>query len=176
MSKFILGIDPGLSGALALIETVGNRSERGQLVELVEVWDMPVVDKVVGKGKEVSATLLAELVEEALAYVYGNAKEKSSLMAVLEVVRAMPGQGSVSMFGFGRSVGTVEGVLAGKGLRVAMVRPQVWKKEFGLIKKEKDAARGLVVQRFPRMAKEFKRKKDCDRADAVLMALWGSKW
>lgn len=168
MKNLVLGIDPGIKGALALVDADAKDQNR-----LVEVWQMPVVKKMVGKGNEVSAVLLAGIFKEVLAYRDGW--DNANLSVVLEVVRAMPKNGAVSMFSFGRSFGVIEGVVAGFGLSVRMVRPQEWKKKWGLLKKDKDASRGLVLQMFPEMADEFKLKKDCDKADAVLLALVGSE-
>ena len=151
----ILSIDPGISGALALLDNT----------KIVDIQDMPIVPKTTGKGNEISAILLAQIIRDYCC-------EYTIDKIVMEVVRAMPGQGSVSMFSFGRSVGTIEGVLAGLQLPVTMVRPQVWKKHHGLLKKDKQAARTLVLQKYPNDIDWFKRKKDVDRADAVLMGLW----
>ena len=143
-----------------------TKNSRGEKTYLDLVFDMPVTEKLSGKGKEVNAYLLADFMAEMKV-------RDSEAMAVVERVGAMPGQGTTSMFGFGRSLGVIEGVLAGLGISVAWVTPQKWKKKFGLIKKEKDAARGLVLGMYPERSDLFARKKDGGRADAVLIGLSG---
>ncbi len=154
-----LGVDPGLEGALVLLD--GER--------LIMAWDMPTTAKTHGKGSEVNAFLVNDLIQEAMGLV-GN----HSLTAWVEQVAAMPGQGVSSMFSFGRSLGVIEGALAGNGVATHFVRPQRWKKEFSLTGKGKDAARGLVIARWPKQSKLFKRKNDIGRADAALIAAYGA--
>ena len=156
---YILGCDPGLKGAFALLQ--GDK--------LVNVWDMPKVPKTTGKGNEISVQLLNNIMLDVLSYI--NQKD-STLHAIIETVRAMPGQGVTSCFSFGRSLGVMEGVIAGHQIPINYVTPQRWKKYFGLIKKEKDASRGLVLSKFPDRCELFKRKLDCDRAEAVLIGLY----
>jgi len=154
-----LGVDTGLGGALVLVDRD----------EIARAWDMPITAKTHGKGSEVNAFLVSDLVQEAMA-IAGT----SGLCAWVEQVAAMPGQGVSSMFSFGRSLGVIEGALAGNGIATYFVRPQRWKKEFGLVGKEKDAARGLVIARWPEHSDLFKRKKDIGRADAALIAEYGA--
>ncbi len=149
----IISIDPGISGAVAVFKLTG---------ELKTVFDMPVVSKTSGKGNQISAKLLNDSISNH-AWV---------TQAVIERVGAMPGQGVTSMFGFGRSLGVIEGICAGQTIPVEWVTPQAWKKHFGLIGKDKDAARTLVIEKFPQYSELFKRKKDVGRADAVLIGLF----
>lgn len=152
-----LGIDPGMSGALALVEDE-------------KVWflaDMPVTEKTHGKGKMVNPYLLADIVDEAIEI----AKQRDTkLVAVIEQVSAMPGQGVSSMFNFGRSLGIVEGVLGWRMTPVSFVTPQRWKKQAGLIGKDKDASRTAAIRMFPEVADQLSRKKDNGRADAIFIA------
>ncbi len=152
----IIGIDPGLSGAISVI--LNNQ-------ELI-VYDMPVVPKPYGKGNMVSPQLLSDIIS--------GIKEKHSISnSIIESVSAMKGQGVSSMFSFGRTLGTIEGVIASHKISINYVTPQKWKKEFGLIGKDKDAARGKVLSLYPTYSDLFKRKKDVDRADATLIGLFG---
>mgnify|MGYP001306975757 CR=1 FL=1 len=155
----ILGIDPGLSGAIALLD--GERC--------VEVWDMPVTEKLHGKGREVNAYLLVDVILEALEMDEGLAAP----VAYVERVSAMPGQGVSGMFSLGRSAGVVAGVLAAWGVRVEYVTPQAWKRSQGLLKKSKDASRTLAIQRWPEMREQLKLKKHDGRAEAMLIADYG---
>lgn len=152
----ILGIDPGLSGALALYDT----SE-----QTVEVFDMPVLELVRnGKKKgEVSAQALANLLAG-----------RGIKAAYLERVNAMPGQGVTSVFSFGRSTGIVEGILAAYDIPTTLVTPQAWQKAVGQ-RAGKDGSRERAMQLFPAQADLFQRKKDDGRSDAALIAYYGAK-
>ena len=146
-----LGIDPGLSGAIALL--------RDDL-SLVAVFDMPVMTLRKGKN-QVNAAALANIIK----------RPGYTMTAYLEAVSAMPGQGVSSMFSFGTSYGIVQGVLAALGIPVVLVTPQSWKKWAGLVGKEKDYARTLAQRLYP--AAELSRKKDIGRADAILIGRYG---
>lgn len=154
MSQIVIGVDPGATGALAVIES-GS---------LVRVDDMPTTTRR-GGGLAVNPALLRDLIREIL-----RAHNGAYFIAAIEDVHAMPGQGVSSMFAFGRSLGQIEAVLLCMGLPITWVRPQAWKKAAGLIGAEKDAARTVAIERWPTRAEAFKRKKDCGRADAALIA------
>ena len=151
-----IGIDPGLNGAIAFLDT-----EKGHL----SVLDMPVLELIRnGKAKrEVSA--------HGLASVFTLAENVSH--AVLERVGAMPGQGVTSVFSFGRSVGLVEGVLAARGITASIVTPQAWQKAAG-VRGGKDGSRQRAMELFPNYAGLFARKKDDGRADAACMAWYAA--
>ena len=149
-----LGIDPGLSGALALVD--GEK--------MIRIWDMPVSVKTHGKGNEVNAYLLSDNIIEALEISEGM------LTARVEQVSAMPGQGVSSMFSFGVSFGVISGVIGALGINKQMVRPAAWKRAIGLTGRDKDAARTLAIQLYPEAAQLLARKKDVGRADALLIA------
>jgi crossover junction endodeoxyribonuclease RuvC len=152
----ILGIDPGLSGALALYTTSD---------QTVEVFDMPVLELVRnGKKKgEVSAQALANLLAG-----------RGIKAAFLERVNAMPGQGVTSVFSFGRSTGIVEGILAAYDIPTTLVTPQAWQKAVGQ-RAGKDGSRERAMQLFPAQADLFQRKRDDGRSDAALIAYYGAK-
>lgn len=147
----VVGIDPGKSGAIAVLDGRGG---------LYAVEDMPVVDGAV------SPTLLLNLIDNAL----GNYCEKHCV-AVVEQVHSMPKQGVASSFDFGKSYGIVLGVLAGVGVRVEHVPPSRWKKAMRL-SADKEMARARAIERWPKASDRFKRKLDADRAEAALLALW----
>ena len=155
----IIGVDPGITGALALID--GER--------FVRAFDMPAVTKTHGKGQEVNAYLLADIFSDALDLSRGE------LTAHVEQVASMPGQGVSSMFSFGMSAGVVAGVIGAMGIKKVMVRPQAWKNSFGLKGKEKDASRTLAISMYPEAAPILARKKDVGRADALLIATYQPK-
>lgn len=147
---FILGIDPGLSGAIALIDA-------GQYVEC---WDMPTMGRGTGNKQQINAAQVAKILREC-----------PPCQAFIELVGAMPGQGVSSMFNFGKAAGAVMGALAALQFPMMEVTPQRWKKEFGLIGKEKDAARTHAQLLMPTAPLSL--KKHCGRADALLVALYG---
>ena len=152
-----LGIDPGMSGALALVDDD----------QVVRIWDMPTTIKTHGKGKMVNPYLLMDVVKEALE-IADTAEQK--LTAHVEQVSAMPGQGVTSMFNFGRSLGIVEGVLGGLEVPMTFVTPQRWKKQWSLVGRDKDASRTKAIAMYPEMAHMLTRKKDNGRADAIFIA------
>ena len=155
--KETIGIDPGQSGAIALY--------REGLV--VGVEDMPTMARLHGKGQQVDPYALAGIIRTFVE------KSGEDISAVIEAVAAMPGQGVSSMFRFGESVGVVVGVLGAMQVPMAWCTPQRWKKIAGLLGKDKDAARSLAIQLHPEVASMLTRKKDCGRADSILIAKFG---
>ena len=94
----------------------------------------------------------------------------------IEKVHAMPKQGVTSSFNFGRGFGAVCAVAEMSGARVVFVTPREWKTYFGLTGKTtagKDGPRLLAIEMFPRLATDLKRKKDLDKAEALLIARYG---
>lgn len=146
----VAGIDPGASGAVAVLSGTATY-----------VVDIPTAKTASGKTRIVPSAVGAHLL--ALG---------TPACVWIEDVHAMPGQGVSSMFAFGRSLGVVEGVCGALKLPVRYVQPAVWKRAFGLIGADKDAARTVASQRFPAL-KSLSRKCDVGRADALLIALYG---
>ncbi len=155
-----LGVDPGLNGAIALYD--GAR---------VHVWDMPTVHVARnGKNKrEVSPLMLAYLLREADMLAEQKAPD-GVLRAYVEKVGAMPGQGVTSMFSFGRSLGLVEGILAGMTVPTELVLPSAWRKAMN-VRGGKDGSRLRAQELLPAQAGLFARVKDDGRAEAALMAI-----
>ena len=151
--KRTIGIDCGLNGAIAVLDDG----------KLVLVRDMPTLTVDINKKskRQVSPQLLAEII--------GNLKPDQ---AIVERPAARPGQGVTAMFGFGRSLGVVEGVLAALNVPVTYVAPATWTKAMGKAA-GKDASRQRAIELFPAMSEYFKRVKDDGRAEAVLIAMWG---
>jgi crossover junction endodeoxyribonuclease RuvC len=156
MSKYSIGIDPGLSGAIAIIST-----------ESLKIFDMPTMTvERNGKAKrQVSASELAEML-----YLYSG----RDCHVYCERVSAMAGQGVTSVFSFGRSFGMIEGILAAFKMPVTFVPPATWVKAIGR-GQGKDASRARAMELFPSDQDQFKRVKDDGRADAALIAYWGSR-
>lgn len=151
----LIGIDPGMTGAIALLD--------GDQALLVD--DLPATDS--GRSKSLCAPLLADLMRNYIEQAGGRPT------VILERVAARPGQGVSSMFSFGRSYGIVEGVIGSLGLPLSRVTPQSWKRKAKLLGKEKDASRALAIELFPEVANRLSRKKDCGRAEAILIAFYG---
>lgn len=146
----ICGIDPGASGALALLSDAGA---------LLEVADVPTVE--VGGKKRISAPMLAALIRS-----WGPGR------AMVEAVGAMPGQGLSSTFQFGYSAGILEGALAMAGVPVSFVRPADWKRTMR-VTADKGSSRLMAQRLWPDHAGHFARVKDDGRAEAALIALYG---
>ena len=133
----IVGIDPGFSGAIVLLDPRDNA---------LEIWDMPILPG--KKGKTI-------LDLYSLAHILSPGRGIAG-KAFLEQVNAMPGQGVSSMFRFGQAYGAIQMALAGHGYETHDVPPQTWKKHFKL-SRDKGVSRGLAMQRFPAMAGSFSR-------------------
>lgn len=144
----ILGVDPGIGGAYAALLFGAEKDH-------TTAWDTPTVQ--LTKSKK---TMDLPVIYEALKCL------RPTVMG-LEDVHAMPKQGVSSMFTFGKNVGQWEALAAAFKMRVIRVRPQDWKKEFGLLKKEKDAARKVAQELFPHLDLS---KKMSGKSDALLIA------
>ena len=151
----IIGIDPGISGAICFFED-------GQVKEII---DMPVMAEGKKNKRQINGP---QTYNEILKRI--NKFPKKDIIVVIEQVSAMPGQGVTSMFNFGQSFGVLKGICSAMQLSVFFVRPAKWKKYFGLIKTEKDASRTKVIEIFPYISSKLSRKKDSNKADAVLIA------
>lgn len=147
----ILSIDPGLSGAWAVI--ADGRPE--------QCGDMPVIGE--GTQRRVLATALAGHVD-----AFGPFD-----LAVVELVSAMPKQGVSSTFRFGRAAGSVDAVIAVKGVPLEYVVPGVWKRHFRLTGPNKEASRQKALDLAPHLYSMLERKRDENRAEAILIGLYG---
>ena len=142
----IIGIDPGATGAIVLLEN-------GDPIE----W-MAMPTMVVGTATRVNASDLTFFISQSKPdHVY------------VEKVGAMPGQGVVSMFNFGHNTGVIMGVLGALGLSHTLVTPQAWKKSAGLIGTDKDAARSRAISIWPEWRELSKKGKGQALADAALI-------
>ena len=150
----ILGIDPGVSGAICVL----NKKK------IVEVYEMPTMIDGKKNKRQVNGAEVTNIFLKELSY------EKKEAKVVVEQVNAMPGQGVTSMFNFGQSFGVIKGVCAALRLPVYFVRPVKWKKYFNLIKTNKDASRTKVIEIFPNISSKISRKKDSNKADSILIA------
>ena len=150
----IIGIDPGISGSICFFED-------GKILEVIE---MPVMTEGKKNKKQVNG---AQIYNEFLKRI--NSKE-NEIRVVIEQVSAMPGQGVTSMFNFGQSFGILKGICSAMQLPVFFVRPARWKKYFNLINSQKDASRTRAIEIFPYFSAQLSKKKDSNKADAILIA------
>ena len=151
----IIGIDPGISGAICFFED-------GQIKEII---DMPVMADGKKNKRQINGPQVYNEISSRI-----NKFSKKDITVVIEQVSAMPGQGVTSMFNFGQSFGVLKGICSAMQLSMHFVRPAKWKKYFGLIKTEKDASRTKVIEIFPYISSQLSRKKDSNKADAILIA------
>ena len=153
----IVGIDPGITGAVAAVTPSGA---------LQWVVDMPIRDagKRARKANEIDGASLARLLRVYVADI-GE--------VWIEEVSAMPGQGVSSMFGLGDSRGCIRGVIEALGLSTQRVHPRAWKRSLGL-DSDKDASRALAIRLYPG-CEALARKKDHNRAEAILLARYGAQ-
>lgn len=151
----VIGIDPGLSGAIAVINGTDS----------LTVFDMPTMTvERNGKAKrQISASELAQILKTA---------KSDDCHVFVEKVSAMAGQGVTSVFSFGRSFGMIEGILAALQMPVTYVAPATWVKAVHR-GAGKDASRARAMELFPDNQADFKRVKDDGRSDASLIAYWG---
>ena len=149
----IFGIDPGLLGALAILD---NK-------KIVDVIDLPTMSEGKKNKRQLNSAHLSQ-------YIKSNIINQENSVVVVEQVNAMPGQGVTSMFNFGQSFGVIKGICSAMELPIFYVRPAKWKKYYNLINSEKDASRTKVIEMFPKISYKLSKKKDNNKADAILIA------
>jgi crossover junction endodeoxyribonuclease RuvC len=153
-STFVIGIDPGLAGALAVLSLSGT---------LITLADTPTLTLKVQRGRK-QVYDVPGMVKLLRPYAGLH------LHVYIEESQAMPGQGSRSMFTVGLGYGLWLGILATLELQYTSVRPAVWKQAFNL-GRDKEASRLRAMQLYP--AADLRRKRDHDRAEALLLAAYG---
>ena len=151
----IIGIDPGISGSICFLQD-------GKIVDVVE---MPTMTEGKKNKKQVNGSQIFNEISEKIKKL-----DKKEIKVVIEQVSAMPGQGVTSMFNFGQSFGILKGICSAMQLPMYFVRPTKWKKYFNLINSEKDASRTRAIEVFPYFSGQLSRKKDSNKADAILIA------
>ena len=150
----VVGIDPGISGSICFFKD-------GRILEVIE---MPVMTEGKKNKKQVNG---AQIYNEFLKRIN---KKDDEIRVVIEQVSAMPGQGVTSMFNFGQSFGILKGICSAMQLPMFFVRPAKWKKYFNLINSQKDASRTRAIEIFPYFSTQLSKKKDSNKADAILIA------
>ena len=151
----IIGIDPGITGAISILENS----------KVIEVHETPTMIDGKKNKRQVNGAQITNIIKKWL-------NKDKEVIVVLEHVNAMPGQGVTSMFNFGQSIGVIKGICSALSLPIYFVRPTKWKKYFNLIKTNKDASRTKVIEVFPEISGQLSRKKDSNKADAILIALY----
>tara|TARA_X000000368_G_scaffold418326_1_gene417589 strand:+ start:795 stop:1289 length:495 start_codon:yes stop_codon:yes gene_type:complete len=154
----IFGIDPGLSGALAILDEK----------KIFEVIDLPTMSDGKKNKKQLNSAHLSK-------YMQSNIIDLNKSAVVVEQVNAMPGQGVTSMFNFGQTFGAIKGICATLNLPIYFVRPSKWKKHFELINSSKDASRTKAIEMYPTFADHLSKKKDVNKSDAILIARYFSE-
>ncbi len=154
----IIGIDPGLSGAIAIFEN--NK--------VIDIFDMPVMPEGKKNKRQINSAQLVRILKD-------NIQAEDEVCVVVEQVNAMPGQGVTSMFNFGQSFGAIKGVCAALNLPIFFVRPSKWKKHFELINSSKDSSRTKVIEMYPTLSSQLTKKKDANKSDAILIARFYSE-
>ena len=151
----VIGIDPGISGSICFFQD-------GKIIDVVE---MPTMTEGKKNKKQVNGSQIYNEISERITKL-----DKTNIKVVIEQVSAMPGQGVTSMFNFGQSYGILKGICSAMQLPMYFVRPTKWKKYFNLINSEKDASRTRAIEIFPYFSSQLSRKKDSNKADAILIA------
>ena len=152
---FIIGIDPGISGSICFFED-GN---------IIDVIDMPTMTDGKKNKRQVNGSQIYNEISKRITRI-----DKNKVRVIIEHVTAMPGQGVTSMFNFGQSFGILKGICSAMQLSMYFVRPARWKRYFNLINSEKDASRTRAIEIFPYFSSQLSKKKDSNKADAILIA------
>ena len=154
----IIGIDPGLNGAIAVMEN--NKVK--------EIFDVPVMPEGKKNKRQLNSAQLVKLLKDIVP-------KDEEVAVIVENVSAMPGQGVTSMFNFGQTFGAIKGICAALGLPIFFVRPAKWKKHFDLINSSKDASRTKAIEMYPSLSDRLSKKKDVNKSDAILIARFYSE-
>ncbi len=149
----ILGIDPGLSGGISVLEDQ----------KVLGIFDMPVMAEGKKNKRQLNSAQLVNIIKE-------NTRSDDDVVIIVEQVNAMPGQGVTSMFNFGQTFGAIKGICAAMSLPIFFVRPSKWKKHFELINASKDSSRTKVIEMYPHLSNQLAKKKDVNKSDAILIA------
>ena len=149
----IIGIDPGLSGGIAVLDDL----------KIFDIYDMPIMSEGKKNKNQLNSAQLVNIIKK-------NIISNEDTFLIVEQVSAMPGQGVTSMFNFGQTFGSIKGICAALNLPIFFVRPAKWKKHFDLINSSKDASRTKVIEMYPSISPRLTKKKDVNKADAILIA------
>ena len=149
----IIGIDPGLSGAIAILDDI----------KIFDMFDMPIMSEGKKNKNQLNSAQLVNIIKKHIL-------SSGNTFVIVEQVSAMPGQGVTSMFNFGQTFGAIKGVCAALDLPIFFVRPSRWKKYFELINSSKDSSRTKAIEMYPSISSHLSKKKDVNKSDAILIA------
>lgn len=157
-----IGIDPGFSGAVAVLQGL-----------VVMFHDTPVVEVTRRTHRAGKRAQREYLVPAMAALLRPYAKTGR---AALELAMALPQQNAQGTLAFGRGGGIWEGILGALEIGCELVPAATWKREIfrgsGLSMSDKSASRLLAVRLFPQCAEELRLVKHDGRAEALLLAEW----
>tara|TARA_Y100001970_G_C14129807_1_gene801047 strand:- start:662 stop:1156 length:495 start_codon:yes stop_codon:yes gene_type:complete len=151
----IISIDPGISGSICFFKD-------GKILDVI---DMPTMIEGKKNKKQVNGSQVYNEISNRIKNI-----DKKDIKVIIEQVSAMPGQGVTSMFNFGQSFGILKGICSAMQLSMYFIRPAKWKKYFNLINSHKDASRSKAIEIFPYFSSNLSKKKDINKADAILIA------
>ena len=151
----VIGIDPGISGSICFFQD-------GIVKDVVE---MPTMAEGKKNKKQVNSSQIFNEISERIKKI-----DKKNIKVVIEQVSAMPGQGVTSMFNFGQSFGVLKGIFSAMQIPMDFISPVKWKKHYNLINTQKDSSRTKAIEFFPYISSQLSRKKDANKADAILIA------
>ena len=151
----IIGIDPGISGSICFFQD-------GVIKDVVE---MPTMIEGKKNKKQINGSQIFNEISEKIKNM-----DKKNIKVVIEHVTAMPGQGVTSMFNFGQSFGVLKGIFSAMQIPMDFISPVKWKKYYNLINTQKDSSRTKAIEFFPYISAKLSRKKDANKADAILIA------
>ena len=149
----IIGIDPGVNGAISVLDKR----------KVKNVFEIPTMIEGKKNKRQINGAQLSKIIQSQIV-------DNKDIFIVVEQVNAMPGQGVTSMFNFGQSFGVIKGICAALNLPIYFVRPNAWKKYFNLLKTNKDASRTKATEIYPEISNMISKKKDSNKADAILIA------
>src|SRR5210317_1511622 len=151
----IIGIDPGITGSICFFEDE----------KILEGVEKPTITEEKKNKKQVNGSQIYNEIKKRIEKI-----DKKDIKVIIEKVSAMPAQGVTSMFNFGQSYGILKGMCSAMQLPMYFVRTAKWKKYFNLITSEKDASRTKAIEIFPYFSSNLAKKKDSNKADAILIA------
>ncbi len=151
----IISIDPGISGSICFFKD-------GKILDVI---DMPTMIEGKKNKRQVNGSQVYNEISNRIKNI-----DKKDIKVIIEQVSAMPGQGVTSMFNFGQSFGILKGICSAMQLSMYFIRPAKWKKYFNLINSHKDASRSKAIEIFPYFSSNLSKKKDINKADAILIA------
>lgn len=157
----IIAIDPGLTGAIAVMDHYGDR---------INIQDLPTIahGKSTKVRRQIDPANLADIIKK-------NQFIATPTVVVMEAQHPRPGQGVSSVFSLGDSNGVIRGVTASLEIPLHQISPAKWKKALGL-NSDKEISRSTAIKLYPAFSHLLARKRDHNRAEALLLAHYWLTW